>query len=107
MSIGNIELNTAMTGINDYVSQRQNEQAKPMVDQTNFENQFQQEVNSKLTNVQRRDDMDNHQRKFNASDKGDNEYAGDGGKNRKKKDDEKKSEGKVVSKGYSSFDIKI
>ena len=107
MAIGNIELNTAMTGINDFVTHRHNEEAKSMVDQTNFGNQFQQEVNSKLTNVQRRDDTDNHQRKFNASDKGDNEYAGDGGKGRKKKDDEKKSEGKVVTKGYSSFDIKI
>lgn len=43
-----------------------------------------------------------HQKKFDAKEKGDNEYTGDGGKKRNAK-----QEDKVVRKGQQGFDVKI
>ena len=49
-------------------------------------------------------DANNRQKGFDSRDKGSNEYSGDGGRNRKKK--EENPDGKVIPK-YSGFDMKI
>ena len=54
MAIGAVELNHAMTGINDYNHLRHQEDTKGMVDQTNFQNQFNQAVESRINNVHAR-----------------------------------------------------
>lgn len=104
MAIGIVELNTAMTGINDYNSMRHAEEAKAGLEQSNIHNQLDQSVEVKLTNVNRADDTENHQKKFDAKEKGSNEYSGNGGQ--KKKKENQNSDGRVIPK-YSGFDMKI
>ena len=104
MSLGIVEINSAMTGINDFHNIRHNEEAKAGVDQVNFQNQFDREMENKRTDVNQSEDANNRQKRFDSRDKGSNEYSGDGGRNRKKK--EENPDGKVVPK-YSGFDMKI
>ena len=104
MAIGIVELNSAMTGINDFNNIRHNEVAKAGVDQANFQQQFDQEQDIQLHDVNEAEDTNNRQKRFDSRDKGSNEYAGDGGKNRKKKDEN--PDGRVVPK-FSGFDMKI
>ena len=104
MALGIIELNSAMTGINDFNNIRHNQEAKVNVDHMNFQDQFDQEMETKRIDVNQSEDANNRQKKFDSRDKGSNEYTGDGGKNRKKKD--QNTDGKVIPK-YSGFDMKI
>jgi hypothetical protein len=104
MAIGIVELNSAMTGINDFNSIRHNETAKINVDQSNFQQTFDQELDVKLHDVNEGEDANNRQKRFDSRDKGSNEYAGDGGKRRGKKDENR--DGRVVPK-YTGFDLKI
>ena len=105
MALGIVEINSAMTGINDFNNLRHNEVAKAGVDQANFQNQFDQEMETKRIDVNQSEDANNRQKRFDSRDKGSNEYSGDGGRNRKKKE-EKESDGRVIPK-YSGFDMKI
>ncbi len=105
MAFGIVELNSAMTGVHDYNAMKNNEAAKATLDQGNFQNQIDREVDVKLNNVHESEDANNRQKKFDARDKGSNEYSGNGGDGRKRKP-EQKSDGKVTPK-YSGFDIKI
>lgn len=105
MAIGPVELNGAMTRLQDFTSMKHNEDTKGLVDQTNFQTQFHQEIDSRLNQVHKSDNAENGETKYDAKDKGKNSYEGDGGK--KKKNDFSKEEGKVVRKGYSGFDMKI
>ena len=105
MAIGAVELNHAMTGINDYNHLRHQEDTKGMVDQTNFQNQFNQAVESRINNVHAGDDVNNNQKKFDAKEKG-GTYSGDGGKNRNGRKQQDNPDGKVIPK-YSGFDMKI
>ncbi|MBR5360842.1 MAG: hypothetical protein IK123_08130 [Lachnospiraceae bacterium] len=104
MALGIVEINSAMTGINDFNNIRHNEEAKAGIDQTNFQNQFDQEMETKRIDVNESEDANNRQKKFDSRDKGSNEYSGDGGRNRKKKDEN--PDGRVIPK-YSGFDMKI
>ena len=104
MAIGIVELNTAMTGINDYNNMRHAEETRSGLEQANIHNQLNQSVEVKLTNVNTADDTNNNQKKFDAKEKGSNEYSGNGGQ--KKKREEQNPDGKVTPK-YSGFDMKI
>ncbi len=105
MSLGIVELNSAMTGINDFNNIRHNQEAKAGVDQMTFQDQFDREAEVKRIDVNQSEDANNRQKKFDSRDKGSNEYTGDGGKNRRQKE-EKPSDGRVIPK-YSGFDMKI
>ncbi|MBQ0028045.1 MAG: hypothetical protein KBS96_05525 [Lachnospiraceae bacterium] len=104
MAIGIVELNTAMTGINDFNHMRHAEETRGGLEQTHIHNQLSEEVEVKLTNVNNADDANNNQKKFDAKEKGSNEYSGNNGQ--KKKKEEQNRDGKVVPK-YSGFDMKI
>ena len=107
------------------------EEARPLMDQRNFQAQFNQEVDNQRSQVTQKDDVGQGELHSDAQEKGSNEYLGDGGKNRRgKKDEEEKSailerqlstekmekiaghvldrNGKPVDFGISSgFDLKI
>lgn len=104
MAFGIVDLNTAMTGINDINIIKHQEDNKGAVMQNNIQHQMEQGVEVKLTHVRQADDVHENSKKFDAREKGSNEYHGNGGENRKKKEDN--PDGKVVPK-YSGFDIKI
>lgn len=105
MAFGIVELNGAMTSVHDYTAMKSNEASKASIDQGNFQNQVERDVEIQLSNVHESEDANNRQKKFDARDKGSNEYSGNGGSN-KKKNEEKSKDGRVVPK-YSGFDMKI
>lgn len=111
MAIGQVELNTAMTRIQDYTTQKHNEDLKGVMQQTQAGEKFNKELNQDIKQVIKTDQEEYHNKsqyqnkKFDASEKGSNQYFGDGG--RKKKKEEDKSDGKVVVKQKSGFDIRI
>ncbi|HKM20612.1 MAG TPA: hypothetical protein VJZ01_01035 [Lachnospiraceae bacterium] len=103
--ISPIEVNGIISRTQDVSSIRHNEENKNMVDQNHFQNKFAQEVDQNIRTVHQSDDSDKSNTRHDAREKGKNEYRGDGGKNKKKKEPEQ--DGHVSVKGYSGFDIKI
>ena len=109
MAIGHVELNNAMTRIQDYTTIKHNEDQKGSVQQSQFQNQFTKELNKDIKQVIKSDQTEYQNRseyqnkKFDAKEKGSNQYTGDGGKNRKQEKDQK---GKKEIK-FSGFDVKI
>jgi len=104
MAIGPIELNGMISRTQDFSTVKQNEDNRGMIQQQTFQNQFERQIDLRHTQVVQKDDLRKDERKFDARDKGDNEYQGDGGR-RKKRD--KNEDGKVVIGGQRSFDMKI
>lgn len=110
MAIGHIELNTAMTRIQDYTTQKHNEDQRGAVQNDHMHNHFTKELKQDMKQVVKTDQSEYQNKtqyqnkKFDARDKGSNQYTGDGGKNRKQKD---KSEDKGSPGQYSGFDVKI
>lgn len=102
MAFGSIEI-TTITRAQDYTTIKHNEDNKGFTDQTNIGQHIQKEVNQRTREVHSSDDTEWHNRKFDAKDKSDNEYHGDGGKQKKR--EEKKEQ--VVVNGRQGFDIKI
>lgn len=105
MAIGPVELNGYITRTQDIGTIKQQEDTKPMVDQQNFQAQFKQEVQTHMKNVHHADDSDNHQKKFDAKEKGSNEYHNN--KNKKKSTEEEKAKSKVNKPAVHRFDMTI
>lgn len=105
MSISRIELQGTVARAQDFTTIKQNEENKAGLDQSNFQSQFQEEVKQKTQNVSEGEKADNRQKKFDAKEKGSNQYQGDGGHDKKNKPENQGD--RVVLKGQSSFDIKI
>ena len=87
-------------------SVKHGEDAKPMVEQANIAVSNQKEVQQKSENVIRKDDIDKGNEKFDAKEKGKNEYYSVKVK-KKKGGTGDNSEGKVIVKSTGSFDVKI
>lgn len=104
MAIGPVEMNGVISRTQDYSTIKQNEDNKGIINQQNFQNKFEKELDIKHNQVVQKDDLRKQDRKFDAREKGDNEYQGDGGRRKKK---EENPNGKVVVKGRASFDMKI
>ena len=110
MAIGSVELNTAMTRIQDYTTQKHNDDQKPAIQQEQFQNHFQKEVTNSLKQVVKTDQSEYQNKteyqnkKFDAREKGNGHYSGDGGRKRRTDND---TEGKVVAKIQTGFDVKI
>lgn len=103
MAIGFVEMQGQITRAQDYTTIKHNDDTKGMVEQANFGQQLTKQVEKKVKRVNQGDQAEYHERKFDAKDKGSNEYHGDGGKNRKKLG--KDADGKVLLKGVSTFDV--
>ncbi len=105
MTISRVELQGQVTRAQDFTNIKHNEDNKGTVDQSNFQQQFHQTVEARARQVIQGDRTENEGKNFDAKEKGNGHYAGDGGKHRKK--EEKERDGKVVLKGRGSFDMKI
>ena len=109
MPFGQMDI-TAVTRVPDFATIKHNEDQKAFVDQTNIGHQVQKETDQKPNQINESDNAMWHSKQFDARSKGDNQYAGDGGKRRNKehtKDAEHESKDRVVSKGQHGFDVKI
>lgn len=110
MAIGSVELNQAMTRIQDYTTQKHNEDQRGELQQFQAQDKFNKELNQDIRKVIKtnQDEYQNkteyQNKKFDAREKGSNQYTGDGGKKRKK---DEQSEGRVIPKMTSGFDIRI
>lgn len=106
MAIGFVEIQGSITRTQDYAQIRHNEENKDHSEQLHLSNTTQKDADVKANTVERREDVSQDPRKFDAREKGSNEYHGDGGKDRNKKT--VTTDGKVFVKNQnSSFDIKI
>lgn len=102
MAIGGIEIGS-VSRMQDISIIKQNEDNKPMIDQANISVQVEKQADVQAHEVHDSNNAEWYDKKPDASEKGDNEYSGDGGKKRKHP---QKTE-QMVIKGRGSFDIKI
>lgn len=104
MSIRPVDVNGMIQRTQDVSTMKQNEDNKPVMEQRNIQTQFSKETIHHMKQVTHADDTQNQQKRYDAKEKGSNEYVNQQ-KNKKK---EKKTEGKVIEKSaFSGFDIKI
>ena len=99
MALGSINIVT-MTRSQDFTAIKQNEDNKAAMTQMTMGQQEDKAIKQRSQQVVKKEETQWHQRKFDAKEKGDNQYAGDGGKKRRQAD-------QVVVKGQQSFDVKI
>lgn len=105
MSIRPVEFSGMVQRSQDVSTLKQNEDNKPMLQQQNVQMQFSKETIHHMQQVTHANDSDNPKQKFDAREKGSNEY--ENRRNKKKKAEEKNS-GKVSAKAApSGFDMKI
>ena len=98
MAIGPIESQGQILRAQDFSQVKQQEDVRPEVNQTMLQQNIQKTNMQLMTRVNSRTDIENQMKKFDAKEKGSNEYRGDGGKNRRKKQEE---DGKVILKGVT------
>ncbi|MBR1691259.1 MAG: hypothetical protein IJ711_00615 [Lachnospiraceae bacterium] len=106
MAISPIEFQGVITRTQDVTSIQHNEDQKGMLHQSNFQMQMDKTIEHNLSQVRNADNADKKQNQTDAKEKGNGQYMGDGGKNRRKRE-ETPADGKVIRKGESHFDISI
>lgn len=106
MAIGQIELQGQITRAQDFTAVKHNEDTKGMVEQANVGNQFARHVEAQVKKVNQGNQPEYHNKKFDAKEKGSNEYNGDGGRRGKKKE-KKEPDGKVLLKRVGNIDISL
>lgn len=104
MAFGSIEI-TTITRAQDYTTIKHNEDNKAMFDQTHMVQQSQKDINQKAKEVRTSENAQWQNKKFDAREKGSNEYGGDGGGKRNEARQQK--QGQVIVNGHRSFDMKI
>ncbi len=103
MAIGPVVIQGQITRTQDFTAIKHNEDTRGMVEQAYASTQFAKKVEEQTTKVNRREKSEYQDKKFDAKDKGSNEYRGDGGKRRKNA--AREADGKVLIKGVGSFDV--
>lgn len=105
MPIRPIEMNGVISRVQDIGTIKQNEDNKPLVDQSRFQTHFNKEVDQHQKTVREADNSDNYQKKYDAKEKGNGTYFANQNKKRdNKKQNEKKSKEQEANHG---FDISI
>ncbi len=105
MSVGPVTINGVIQRAHDVGTVKQQEDSKPLVDQQNIQTHIKNDKLRQMQQVRHADDSDNRQKKYDAKEKGNNEYQGQ--QRKKKKPDGKKDEGVVLKSENSHFDMKI
>ncbi len=103
MALSPIYFNGTIGASQNIAELRSLEEGRTNVLQGEAASRTENDTQEKMSRVREADDSDNTMRKFDSSEKGDNEYTGDGGRNRKKRD----RDGSVVVKSKGGFDITI
>lgn len=106
MAIGFVEMQGQITRAQDFTSIKHNEDTRPMVDQANFGQQMTRQIERQVSRVNEGKQPEYQEKNFDAKEKGDNEYNGDGGRARKKKLEEN-ADGKVLMKKADHFDFSV
>lgn len=98
-----IEFNGTVQRTQDVSTIKQNEDQKPVHDQSNFQQKVQKNTEHLTHEVSNKDNADYSQQKYDAKEKGKNQYSRQDQKRQKK---EKEPKEKVILKN-KGFDIKI
>ncbi|MBQ2803169.1 MAG: hypothetical protein IJF07_04640 [Lachnospiraceae bacterium] len=99
--MGVMEIAT-ITRTQDYTTIKQNEDNKAFVQQTALGQQMKKQIEQQGREVRSSDNSDWQNKKFDAKEKGSNEYSGNGGKKRKQQSKEQ-----VIVNRHQGFDMKI
>jgi len=100
MSINRIDFGV-IAASNEVSAVKSSEDARPMMDRQNFQTQFNEQVDNQKNSVIQKDDVNGAKVSADAGEKGNNQYMGDGGKNRKKKQDEKNENNPILERQLS------
>ncbi len=103
MALSPILFNGTINASQNVAEIRANEEGRVNVMQGEAARRSEDDTTEKMSRVREADDANNNERKFDSSEKGDNEYTGDGGRNRKRKD----KDGTVLIKNKGGFNITI
>ena len=106
MAINPIEFHGTITRAQDMTTMKHNEDQKGMLNQSNFQVKMEKQAEHQLSMVRNSDNADKKKDQTDAKEKGNGQYVGDGGKNRKKNDAISEKD-RVLRKGNSHFDISI
>ncbi len=105
MAIRPVEFSGIVQRSQDMSTLKQNEDNKSMLQQQNVQTQFAKDTVHHLHQVNHANDSDNPEKKFDAREKGSNEYEDHRTKKKKKKED---NSGKVnVKASARGFDMKV
>lgn len=99
--MSNLQIAT-ITRTQDFTAIKQNEDNKGLIQQANMGQELKKEIEHRAQEVHKRDNSDWHNKKFDAKEKGSNEYSGNGGSKRRQMSKEQ-----VVVKQRQGFDMKI
>ena len=102
MALGVIEIAT-ITRSQDYATMKHHESSKVVTDQSQITAQVQKDATQNTRQVRGGEQPDWHGKKFDAKEKGDGQYNGDGGRKRRKEE----QDGSVKLKTPGGFDVKI
>lgn len=102
MAFGSLEI-ASIPRTQDYTVMKQNEDNKGAFQQMTLGQQTQKHTEQLTKEVHSSDNADWYTGQYDAKEKGNNGYAGNGGKHRKKQPED----GVVVKKEHQGFDIKI
>lgn len=106
MGISPLEMNGMVGRTLDYSTMKQNDDNKGFITNANMHTQVEQKAEKNVNTVRQGDNTEMKKHPFDAKEKGNGEYYGDGGNQRKEKKKEK-TDGKVIQKQMGGFDIKI
>ena len=104
MAINPIEFHGTITRAQDMTTMKHNEDQKGMVKQSNFQVKMEQQVEQQMSKVRNSDNADKKKDQTDSKEKGNGQYAGDGGRNRKKSEAISEQD-RIRRKGESHFDI--
>lgn len=99
--MGSIEI-AAIPRVQDFTTIKHQEDSRAALAQMNLSQQNDKEIQNRAGQVSQSQETLWQQKKFDAREKGNNEYSGDGGKRRGTK-----PTAQVVVKGQQGFDVKI
>ena len=103
MAVGPVTLNGVIPRTQDFGTIKQQEDNKPVVEQHNIQTAMKTQEQRQLKQVNHADDADQHMKKYDAKEKGSNEYKGQQQKKKKKEEKDKV----VFKQGIGGFDMKI
>lgn len=103
MAVSPILLNATIQQTNDVLQNQTRQVEKGMVDQGNIITQETKQEYQKARQVVRSEQTFMKEERFDAKEKGNGSYQGDGGRNRKRQS----RDGRVITKPEGGFDMKV
>ncbi len=105
MTVRPIQFNGMIQNSQDVSSIQQHENNRPAIEQQNIQIEQEKKQEQQSQEVQQKDNVNHEEQKFDAKEKGSNEYSGK--KQKKKKQPQNLPDGTVRVKMTSGFDIKV